>query len=184
MSDLSEAVASHVLQRGADGRPDASGLLLFRPRNGWVGVLVFGSWGVVISVPLTMFALSGELPAASLPALLGLASVGYGLVYLAVRSVMNRARLQRDGDELRFSFGPMWPFRHHRWRLAHVRTADITQRPPSFWHPARYRGYPMPQPYFVDVCLASGERSRLPVTLSATDAQAVTQFVERRGEPV
>jgi hypothetical protein len=80
MSDLSDAVASHVLERGGDEMPDASRVLRFRPRNGWVGVLVFGSWGMVISVPLTMFALSGELPATSLPAVLGLACVGYGLI--------------------------------------------------------------------------------------------------------
>lgn len=179
MSDLSEAVASHVLERGGEEMPDASRVLRFRPRNGWVGVLVFGSWGMVISVPLTMFALSGELPATSLPAVLGLACVGYGLIYAAVRSVVNRARLERDGAALRFSSGPLWPHQERRWQVADVRAAEMKLRPPSFWHPARYKGHPMPQPYLVDVCLADGERARLPVTLGASDAQAVTRFVQQ-----
>ena len=179
MSDLSEVVASHVLTRRGDAPLDASHGLHFRPRNGWVGVLVFGSWGMVISVPLTMFAFSGELPATSLPAVLGLACVGYGLIYAAVRSVVNRARLERDGTDLRFSSGPLWPHRERRWPLADVRTAEIEVRLPSFWHPARYKGHPMPQPYLVDVCLADGERARLPVTLGSSDALAVTRFVQQ-----
>ena len=63
--------------------------------------------------------------------------------------------------------------------LADVRTAEIEVRLPSFWHPARYKGHPMPQPNLVDVCLADGERARLPVTLGASDAQVVTRFVQQ-----
>ena len=178
MSDLSEAVASHMLDCGVGARVQDGNVLRLSPRNAWVGVLVFGSWGVVVAVPLTIFMFTGELPLRSLPGVLGIAAVGYGLIYAAVRSVVNRARLERDGAELCFSCGPLWPHRARRWRLADVRGAEMTLRSPSFWHPARHRGYSMPQPYLIEVRLADGGRSRLPVTLGSADARVLTQFIE------
>ena len=60
---------------------------------------------------------------------------------------------------------------------ADVRDVHIRMREPSFLHPSHYRGFMMPQPYFVDLDLADGSERRLPTTLGLNDAMAVVNFV-------
>lgn len=180
MNDLSNLVASHVLCRNGRSEHDTQRTLLFRPRAGWTGAVAFGSWGLVIAVPLTGFALSGGLPPGSAGVVLALSFVGYALLYAAARSLVNGARLERESGELRLSFGPLWPRRARSWRLADVRATAIGLRPPSFWHPATLRGFPVAQPFRVELCLADGTRARLPLTLGLRDAEVVARFVDEQ----
>ena len=147
---------------------------------------MFGSWGLMIAASTTMLLVSDGLPARWVPAvgvtlvgyaLVGYALVGYALLYAAVRAMVNRASLTVVSGELCFARGPLWPFGTRRFRLAQVRGACFSQRQPSFFHPATHRGYPMPQPYYVDLELADGATVRLPTTPGLGDAEAVTQFI-------
>lgn len=176
MSDVSDRVAGDVLVLNAQGTARGSGLLL-KPRAPWVSAVMFGSWGVLIAVPTTMLWASDGLPPRWVPAV-GVTLVGYALLYAAVRAVVNRASVTVVSGELRFSRGPLWPFRARRFRLADVRGVRFRERQPSFLHPARHRGYPMPQPYFVELELADGASARLPTTLGLGDATAVARFIQ------
>jgi hypothetical protein len=112
------------------------------------------------------------------PVAVGVALLGYALLYAATRAVVNRASITVVSGELCFARGPLWPFVTRRFRLADVRGARLRVRTPSFWHPARFKGFPVAQPYLVDLDLAGGAKARLPTTLGLRDAEAVARFVE------
>lgn len=55
------------------------------------------------------------------------------MVYAAVRALVNQSALRVDGGELRFAFGPLWPFRcERRVALGQLGGARMALRPPSF----------------------------------------------------
>lgn len=178
MSDYSDSVAGDVLVRQGSHEGDYTSLL-FRSRTRFIRVLGFGSWGLVIVVPMTIFLIEGELPERAGGPLLVLA-VGVALVYAAVRALLNGARLTVEGGELRFALGPLWPFRERRLALAQLHGARMALRSPSFWHPARYRGYPMPQPYLVHLQQRDQTTVTLPLTLGLRDAESVARWIEER----
>lgn len=178
MSDYSDAVAGDVLVREGAVLADSRSLR-FRSRTRFVPVLMFGSWGLVIVLPMLLFVIQGELPRDALGALPVLA-LGIALVYGAVRALVNRSALTVDGGELRFAFGPLWPRRERRVALAQLSGARMALRQPSFWNPAKYRGYPMPQPYLIQLQLREEGAVTLPLTLGLRDAESVSRWIEER----
>ena len=178
MSDYSDAVAGDVLVREGAGEGD-SRVLRFRSRTRFVPVLMFGSWGLVVVLPMMLFLIQGELPGDALGALPVLV-VGLALVYAAVRALVNRSALRVDGGELRFAFGPLWPFRERRVALGQLGGARMALRSASFWNPAKYRGYPMPQPYLIQLQLRDQRTLTLPLTLGLRDAESVSRWIEER----
>ena len=53
-------------------------------------------------------------------------------------------------------------------------------RSASFWNPAKYRGYPMPQPYLIQLQLRDQRTLTLPLTLGLRDAESVSRWIEER----
>ncbi len=164
--------------------------LVFKPRRGWIPALGFGSWGLLIALPTTLLLMAGDTPPRTLPAALTVTLLGYGLLYVALRAVVHQAHLQRKGAHLCFQFRPLWPFRTQTWPLDDILSVAVSERPSSFWHPATHRGYPVPQPFRVELTLSGGRRARLPLTLSLDDAEATRRALaaatgtpEPGGEP-
>jgi len=172
--DASDSVAAEILLR-SEARA-----LVFAHRVRWVGLLIFGSWGALITVPMTILFASGEVPPpALLSAVFPIYAIGLALVYLALRSFLNGARLEIDGPDLRFRRGPLWPFREKRIALGSIAGTLMEIHPESFRHPATYRGHPVARPYVVHVRHPDGTRTTLPLALGARDAADVAAWIER-----
>lgn len=176
-ADSSDFVAAEILLR----EPRSGGrALAFGLRVRWVGVLVFGPWGVLLTVPTTILLASGEIPPRALS--LAIAPVylaGLACLYLALRALLNGARLELDGGDLRFRRGPLWPFREQRIPLGSIAGTAMEIHPESFRYPATYRGRPTARPYVVHVRHHDGSRTTLPLALGARDAEDVAAWVAR-----
>ena len=173
--DHSDSVAAEILLRDprSGGRALAFGL-----RVRWVGVLVFGPWGVLLTVPTTILLASGEIPPRALSlAIAPITLAGLVCLYLALRSALNGVRLELDGSDLRFRRGPLWPFREKRIPLSSIAGATMEIHPESFRYPATYRGHPMARPYVVHVRHHDGGRTTLPLAIGARDAEDVAAWI-------
>lgn len=177
--DPADVVATDVL---VDDAAVASEVLSFRSRSSWVGLLVFGSWGLVITVPIASFIVAGEVPPRSTPLVAVFAAIGLAFCYFAIRSVSGGATLRIDADALCSERVGLWPRSRRRFALGAIATARVEVWPVSFRHPARSRGYPMPRPFAVLVVGRDGRTERLPLVLSSRDASSVAAWIVRESE--
>lgn len=147
-------------------------------------MLVFGSWGTLLTVPMIGMVLGGELPTGDAHvAALTIVSLGLALLYTALRAFLARIHLERDRDELYLHRRPLWPWRERRWRIDDITHVRIEIYPESFRHPGTWRGRPIARPFAVVLTLRDGKDERIPLALGEGDAAEVASGLRAMGIP-